>query len=113
MKLQRQAQRVGVRELKASLSGHLRRVREGESITVTDRGEPVAKLIPAGMPPGLERMIREGRLTWSGGKPDLPRPIKLLGTGPTAGEIVVRMRHERDDAVYRAVTSGRKGRARR
>jgi prevent-host-death family protein len=39
---------VGVRELKNSLSEYLRRVRAGESVLVTDRGEVVAELAPPG-----------------------------------------------------------------
>lgn len=35
---------VGTRELKTRLGTYLRRVREGERILVTDRGEPVAEL---------------------------------------------------------------------
>jgi prevent-host-death family protein len=38
--------RVGVRELRHNLSAWLRRVREGESFEVTDRGTPVALLAP-------------------------------------------------------------------
>ncbi len=37
---------VGVRELKNSLSHYLERVRAGEELVVTDRGRPVAKLMP-------------------------------------------------------------------
>lgn len=33
---------VGIRELRDQLSGYLARVKEGEVITVTDRGRPVA-----------------------------------------------------------------------
>jgi prevent-host-death family protein len=35
---------VGVRELKDHLSRYLERVRQGEEIVVTDRGNPVARL---------------------------------------------------------------------
>ena len=38
--------KVGVAELKAKLSEHLRAVRAGESITVMDRERPVADLVP-------------------------------------------------------------------
>jgi prevent-host-death family protein len=42
--------RVGVRELRQNLSVYLRRVTEdGETLEVTDRGEPVALLAP--LPP--------------------------------------------------------------
>ena len=37
---------VGIRELKARLSSYVRRVRRGEVIHVTDRGEVVAELRP-------------------------------------------------------------------
>jgi prevent-host-death family protein len=36
--------RVGVRELRQNLSVYLRRVRRGEALEVTDRGQPVAVL---------------------------------------------------------------------
>ena len=39
---------VGIRELKNRLSEYLRRVRSGESLLVTDRGEVVAEFSPPG-----------------------------------------------------------------
>jgi prevent-host-death family protein len=39
---------VGVRELRQNASALLRRVAAGESIIVTDRGRPVARLSPIG-----------------------------------------------------------------
>lgn len=39
-------ERVGVRELRQNLSVYLRRVRRGESLEVTERGQPVAVLQP-------------------------------------------------------------------
>jgi prevent-host-death family protein len=38
--------RVGVRELRQSLSRYLRRVRAGERLIVTERGRPLAVLMP-------------------------------------------------------------------
>jgi prevent-host-death family protein len=63
---------VGVRELKNRLSEFLRRVAEGERITVTDRGRPIAVLSPAESTTDdedIRRMVREGLATWGGGKP--------------------------------------------
>lgn len=37
---------VGVRELKTRLGGYLQRVRRGQRLIVTDRGEPVAEIRP-------------------------------------------------------------------
>ena len=39
---------VGVRELRQNLSRHLRRVKAGESLVVTERGDEVALLVPSG-----------------------------------------------------------------
>ncbi len=61
---------VGVRDLKNKLSEYLRRVRLGEGVLVTDRGEVVAELLPPGqahgdpsVPPGLQALARRGLLT--------------------------------------------------
>ena len=37
---------VGIAELKTRLSEHLRSVRKGRSLTVLDRGTPVARIVP-------------------------------------------------------------------
>lgn len=54
---------VGVRELRDGLSQHLARVREGHTVTVTDHGRPVARIVPVGAPTSLERLVAEGRVT--------------------------------------------------
>ena len=61
---------VGIRELKNRLSEYLRRVRSGESLLVTDRGEVVAEFSPPGrgvvdasVPVGIHALARRGLLT--------------------------------------------------
>lgn len=65
--------RVGVRELRDNLSRYLRRVKEGDRIEVTDRGAAVALLLPVTGGDGARatwfRLIEEGAVAWSGGKP--------------------------------------------
>jgi len=87
---------VGVRELKASLSEHLRRVANGESIVVTDRGRAVARLVPADFSEGLVRLLRERRIHWSGRKPDLSTlpAVRLRGPGKTLSDYVIEDRHQ-------------------
>ena len=48
---------LGVRELRDGLSRHLVAVRAGTSITVTDHGKPVARLVPHGSESGLESFL--------------------------------------------------------
>lgn len=38
--------RVGIREAKSGLSALIRRVKGGETIELTDRGRPVARVVP-------------------------------------------------------------------
>jgi prevent-host-death family protein len=38
---------VSVRELKGSLSRYLKRAAAGEDVTITSRGRPIARLVPA------------------------------------------------------------------
>jgi prevent-host-death family protein len=51
---------VGIRELKAKLSEHVQRASEGETIVVTDRGKPVARLVPYDTSSAIEQGIAEG-----------------------------------------------------
>jgi prevent-host-death family protein len=51
---------AGVRELRDHLSRYLERVRAGEELTVTDRGRPIARLVPVGGTTTLDRLIAEG-----------------------------------------------------
>jgi prevent-host-death family protein len=39
---------IGVGELRQYASTYLARVREGESIVITDRGRPIARIVPLG-----------------------------------------------------------------
>lgn len=71
--------KVGVRDLKDSLSAYLRRARAGEHIVVTERGRPVAKLVPPDLPEGLARLIAEGRLVPARSPRRLDRVRPALG----------------------------------
>lgn len=67
-------ERIGIRELQQHASGVLRRVRAGEGIEVTERGHPVAILIPQRGGNALEALRAAGRVTPSEGD--------LLALGP-------------------------------
>jgi prevent-host-death family protein len=51
---------VGVRELRNNLSRYLDRVREGEELVVTDRGNAVARVLPIGVERVLDRLTPRG-----------------------------------------------------
>lgn len=53
---------VGIAELKARLSEHLRSVRNGDTVTVLDRATPIARIVPyAAQPLEIRRATRRLR----------------------------------------------------
>ena len=86
---------VGIRELKAHLSRHLKRVRSGASLTVTERGRSIATIRPVEARADAawaHRLVAEGRAQWSGGKPTgSPRPSRVAG-GRTVSDAVLENR---------------------
>lgn len=88
---------IGVRELRQNASRYLRRVAAGETIEVTDRGRPVARLVPVGNGSTWDRLVAEGRVSPARGSlDDLPPPLPPEKGKPTLSEILESMReHER------------------
>ena len=63
---------VGIREFKAHLSRHLKKVRAGARLIVTDRGRSVATISPVDAAEDLgwaRQLVADGRAQWEGGKP--------------------------------------------
>jgi prevent-host-death family protein len=73
---------AGVAELKANLSQYLDQVRRGEEVVITDRGAPIARLVPlegrVEEDARIERLVREGVLSPGSGR----FPEALLTTPP-------------------------------
>ncbi|MBB4660840.1 type II toxin-antitoxin system Phd/YefM family antitoxin [Conexibacter arvalis] len=80
---------IGIRQLKSEASALIDQVEHGEVMTVTRRGKPVARLVPAGMAPGMARLVAEGRVRWSGRRASLPEAVELRGDGPSAADLVI------------------------
>lgn len=86
---------VGVRELRQRASELLRRVEAGETIEVTDRGRPVAALVPlqAGSP--LERLRTAGEsIPPSRNLRDLPQPARLTPGQEPPSSVLARLRRD-------------------
>lgn len=81
---------VGVRDLKAHLSRHLKRVRAGARLVVTDRGRSIATIAPVEATADTAwalRLVAGGAARWSGGK-----PTGVTGArerGPTVSDAVL------------------------
>jgi prevent-host-death family protein len=66
---------VGARELKVRLGTYLRQVRQGRTLVVTDRGQPVAELRPIG-----EKTSRDAILAKLAAQGVVTRPTAKLGS---------------------------------
>ncbi len=94
--MSRAMRRVGVRELRQNLSVHLRKVRAGHTLEVTERGQPVALLVP--LPDSdsvLSRLIASGRATAPvGDLLDLGPPLRRR-RGKPLSRLLEELREER------------------
>jgi prevent-host-death family protein len=72
---------VGIKELRDSLSRHLADVRAGGTVTITDHGRAIARIVPVDRPSRLEQLIAEGRVTRAAHrKRPSPEPLAAVGT---------------------------------
>jgi prevent-host-death family protein len=83
--------RIGIRELRDSLTTTIRRVRAGETIEITHHGEPIAVLAP--LPPDrIGRLVAAGDVTEG-------RPLRgQLRRFPVTGELSASAAIEEDRA---------------
>jgi len=83
---------IGIRELKTHLSRHLKRVRAGTRLLVTEHGRSVATISPVDAPPDVEwahQLVADGRARWAGGKPTGARTPVRRGGRRTASSMVI------------------------
>jgi prevent-host-death family protein len=83
--------RVGIRELKSTLSECVREVKSGRTIVVTEHGQPVARIIPEGISlrERVEALRRAGAIAWSGRRLRPAKPVgKVRGASSVADLIV-------------------------
>lgn len=66
---------VAVTELRAHLSEWLARARDGEDVVVTDRGQPVVRLVALDRATTLERLTADGVIA----RPDRPHRPRATG----------------------------------
>jgi prevent-host-death family protein len=79
---------VGLREFRAHLARYVKIVKEGGTVTLTEWGKPVARIVPLAegeeKPPLEERikaLVRTGRYHWSGERLEPHHPTISLKDG--------------------------------
>ena len=84
---------LGIRALKQNASAVVARAAAGESITITDRGRPVARLTPLEATT-LSRLVAAGQA-----RPPL-RPLAELSDPAGSGELSEVLKRQRDEERY-------------
>jgi prevent-host-death family protein len=82
---------VGIRELKAQLSKYVRQVKAGATLIITDRGEPVGRIVPLS-PSTQERLAmlaHVGLVAWSGSKLPPPSPVAHVRGQQTIADLLL------------------------
>jgi prevent-host-death family protein len=87
------AERMGIRELRDTLTNTIRRVRAGATIEITHHHEPVALLTPVASD-RIAALARAGEVT-PGGPLELPTRSLPVTTGVTASAALEEDRAER------------------
>jgi prevent-host-death family protein len=85
-------ERIGIRELRQHASRWVRRASAGESFEVTDRGRPVARLVPPASDQGIARLRAEGRTTPPTREPLDDPPLQPKPGVPLPSQILEAMR---------------------
>jgi len=82
---------IGVRELKARLSKYLREVKAGRSITITERGKAVGRLVPnaQSLEEKLRAMLKSGRAEWNGNRLKPAKPAASVKEGHSVAALLV------------------------
>lgn len=88
-------QTIGIRELRQGASRYLRAVEEGETFEVTDRGRPIAMLVPIPGGGRIDRLAASGRLTRAVGDAlELGAPVAPVPGAETPSRALERLRAE-------------------
>lgn len=88
-------ERIGVRELNQNTSQVLARVSGGETLEITDRGRPIARLVPVGDDRSmLAKLVAAGRAVAPTGGGPVPPPPKLGDEDVDVAAALTAMRDE-------------------
>lgn len=86
---------IGVRELRQNASRYLRLVQAGETVQVTDRGRPVALLVPPPAGAGYEQLVAAGRIRQGGGGlAGLGPPLPAVSGEPSLSDALGELRED-------------------
>jgi prevent-host-death family protein len=86
--------RIGIRELKSTLSECVREVKSGRTIVVTDHGRPVARIIPEAISlrERVDALRNAGAIAWSGRRLRRAKPAGKVRGDKTVADLIIENR---------------------
>ena len=82
---------VGIRELKARLSAYLRQVKAGATLVITERGQPIGRIVP--LRPSVyqraEELAQAGLASWSGRRLRAREPVARIRGGKMLSQLLL------------------------
>jgi len=92
---------IGIAELKASLSEWLARVKAGEEVIITERGRPIARILPLvgvdAQGPRIAALISKGRLRPAAEPMDVESFLALPWPEDPHGAVLAELLAEREE----------------
>ncbi|MEV6306860.1 type II toxin-antitoxin system prevent-host-death family antitoxin [Actinoplanes sp. NPDC051861] len=86
-------EQIPIRTLNQDTAGVLARVERGETLEITNRGQPIARIVPIGADP-LADLIADGVVVPPTVTGPVPMPQHQPGDGPESGELLSALRDE-------------------
>lgn len=82
--------RIGIRELKSTLSECIREVKSGGTLVVTEHGDPVARVIPEAVSvhDRLDALRKAGSVAWSGRRLRRTKPVARVRGDRSVADLV-------------------------
>ena len=82
---------VGLRELRARLSRYISQVKAGDTLVITDRRKPVARIVPVqtSLETRMQELVQAGLLAWNGQRFAPQAPIARTGGSRTVAELLL------------------------
>lgn len=82
---------VGVRELKSQLSRYLRHVKAGRTVSITEHGKTIGRIVPPTLTleEKLEAMRRAGLIRWNGKKLKPMKPLAKVKAGHSVAQLIL------------------------
>ena len=86
--------KVGIQDFRKHLSSHISELKQGDTLVITKRGKPVARVVPVELPEvpvdeKVQLLIAAGVVSWNGRKPSTDFPGIPVRGPKTVAELLL------------------------